>query len=79
MSVESIAYWFVALNIAAGFWLVHGMIVAEYRRRRECNPPTPSLCPDVPAIQQNAQSAQVRGYNSSELFRTDALERIQQL
>jgi hypothetical protein len=32
---RKIAYWFVALNFAAGVWLVYGMIVAEYRRRRE--------------------------------------------
>lgn len=34
ISVETIAYSFLALNIAAGVWLVYGMIVAEYRRRR---------------------------------------------
>lgn len=57
------------------------MVVAEYRRRREqCSQPSSLIARgNVPAVQQNAQFAGIRGYESPEVFRADALTRIQQL
>ena len=84
---EYIVYWILALTLMAGFWLVFGIVATEFKRREwrlrgawSTEPPAvggPQQ--ESAAISEKRESEAVRGFDSPELFRKDALERIKRL
>ncbi len=85
VTAEGLVYFFTALNIIAGLWLVYHIIEPRLRRWRADRGSTCNNLSSPPPVQPPPPSAKtrlivaVRGYDSPELCRVDTLIRIRQL